>query len=113
MRAADPELVQPMIAFLEHPEPWRRAGACEVLGALRDHAATVPLLRRLQDPHLWTRVAAARALAQLKDPCSAGPLMARYREARGEDVNLVWALESALEALGVDYPRHPAAGGDP
>lgn len=105
-RVADPELVSPLIALLDDPDPWRRAGACEVLGVLRDPAATLPLLARLRDPHPWTRVAAVRALAELKDPRAAEALRECYQEARGGDVNLVWGLEAALDALGVPYQRH-------
>jgi len=113
IRVADPDLIPPMIAFLAHPEPWRRAGACDVLGALRDPAATVPLLQRLKDPHPWTQAAAARALAHSKDPRSAEPLLERYLASRGEDLNVKWALEDALEALGVEYQRRLITDDDP
>lgn len=112
-RVAGPELVSPLLALLEDPDPWRRAGACELLGALHDPAATLPLLGRLHDPHPWTRVAAVRALAELQDPRAAETLLECYRDARGGDVNLVWALETALDALGVSYERHAPAQDGP
>jgi hypothetical protein len=59
----------------------------------------------IDDPRIMVRRAAGFALAFLKDP-SAIPELRRQRAARrNDDVNVVWGLECALQALGIELDK--------
>jgi HEAT repeat protein len=102
----DPELLPEMIRRLRSPSPFVRVVACGVLGGFGDRSATPHLLAALDDPALMVRRAAGFGLACLRDPAS-GPAMLRHYEERAEEINVRMALESALQALGVEFQRRP------
>ncbi len=99
-RRTDPAVVERMLRYLDHPDPFRRAGACEVLGAYGDIRATPALVTCLADPHLRVRMDAAWALAHVRDPRAIGALRSRYIENPDDNINVRHAVYAALEALG-------------
>jgi HEAT repeat protein len=102
-RRRDPELVPEMIARLKSPNVFTREVACEILGEAGDARATPYLLRTLDDPDMLVRRAAAFALASLKDPASVPELKRVYAMRRDDDINVIFALETALSELGVEH----------
>jgi len=99
-RRPSPTLVDQMMRYLDHPDPFRRAGACEVLGAFGDTRATPALVKRLADPHLRVRMDAAWALAHVRDSRAIDALKSRYIENPDDNINVRHAVYAALEALG-------------
>lgn len=106
-RTKDPAVVERMMRHLDHPDPFRRAGACEVLGAVGDTRATPALIACLDDPHLRVRMDAAWALAHLRDVQAIDALERRYMEHPDDDINVRHAVRAALEALGAADGLHP------
>jgi len=102
----DPELVAEMIRRLRSPSQFVREVACGVLGGLGDRSATPHLLAALDDPALAVRRAAGFGLASLADP-ACGLAVLRHYQGRAEDINVRMALESALQAVGVEFQRRP------
>src|SRR5688572_13099635 len=66
-RIRDPLSVEPLISYLQHPDPNIRQLACEVLGKIEDKRATIPLTHCLDDPDMRVRWQAAFALAFIGD----------------------------------------------
>jgi HEAT repeats len=104
-RHRDPALVEPMLAYVSHPDHFVRESACEVLGTLHDTRATLPLLDRLGDSHPMVRRAAAFALADIGDARAAGTLLRHWQERTDEDSNVEMGLRAALNALGIHYEK--------
>jgi HEAT repeat protein len=102
----DPELVAEMIRRLRSPSQFVREVACGVLGGLGDRSATPHLLAALDDPAMMVRRAAGFGLAFLADP-ACGPAVLQHYQGRAEDSNVRMALESALQAAGVEFERRP------
>lgn len=96
------DLVNAMIARLNSSNEFIRQVACNVLGHSADTAATPHLLRMIDDPHVMVRRAAGFALAHLKDLTAVPGLKRQYAARRDDDINVVWALQTALQSLGVD-----------
>jgi hypothetical protein len=104
-RRRDPAIVEPMLGYLNHPDHFIRAAACEVLGVLGDKRATLPLTARLEDSHMVVRRGAAFALANLRDARAADALLRRWYEHPDENINVKMGLAAALKALGIAYDR--------
>ena len=96
------DLVNAMIARLDSTDEFIREVACNVLGRSGDSAATPHLLRMIDDPHLMVRRAAGFALSCLKDSSAIPELKRQFVARQNDDINVVWALRTALEFLGVD-----------
>jgi HEAT repeat protein len=77
--------------------PWRRALACEFLGAIGTEQSVDVLVERLRDKRSEVRRAAARALGQLGDPAAAGPLKSVFL---GRDGVPIGVTNDALSRLG-------------
>ena len=60
-------MVPALIAMAEGRDAWKRQGACETLGYLKDPAALPVLVRSLTHPDRWLRVKAANALKNMGD----------------------------------------------
>jgi HEAT repeat protein len=52
------------------------------------------------------RRAAGFALAEVKDPASIPRLLQRYNSSAKDDINVRWAMECALDAMGAAYTEH-------
>jgi HEAT repeat protein len=104
----DKELVPQMIFLLDSDDPWLREAACQILGHTGNTSATEHLLKMLDDPHVMVRRAAGFGLASLRDPSAREQILKQYERHKQDNINVVWALESALRSLGVD----PNAGTD-
>jgi HEAT repeat protein len=102
----DPELLAEMVRRLRSPSQFVREVACGVIGGLGDRSATPHLVAALDDPALMVRRAAGFGLAFLADP-ACGPAVLRHYQGRAEDINVRMALESALQAVGVEFQRRP------
>jgi len=100
----DPDLLPEMINRLRSPSPFVRETASWVLRELKDRSATPHLLSVLDDKSVMVRTAAAAALAAIADP-SSGPTLLQHYQGRRENINVRWALENALDALGIQYER--------
>ncbi len=98
----DVGLLDEMIARLDSRDDFLREVACDVLGRSGNPAATQHVLRMMDDSHIMVRRAAGFALAHLKDPSAIPELKRQFSRRRNDDVNVVWALRSALHALGVE-----------
>ena len=105
LNRADVDLPCAMIARLDSPDQFIREVACNVLGRSGDSAATRHLLRMIDDPQMTVRRAAGFALFQLKDASAIPELKRQFAARRNDDTNVVWALQTAMQALGVsiDY----------
>jgi HEAT repeat protein len=101
LKRQDPELLNAMIARLASSNPFIREVACHVLGQSSHSSATPHLLRMIDDPHMMVRRAAGFALSQLKDSSAIPELKRQLAARRNDDTNVVWALQTALETLGV------------
>ncbi len=77
--------------------PWRRALACDMLGAAGDERSVPFLLERLEDSRSEVRLAAVRALGRLGAPEAAAALTALYLERRAVSIGVSHA---ALKGLG-------------
>ena len=97
----DERLVPEMIELLRSDDPWLREAACQILGHKGNTVATQHLLAMLDDPHVMVRRAAGFGLASLKDQSSLEQLRNQYERHKGDDINVLWALECALRSLGV------------
>ena len=60
-------MVPALITMAEGPDIWKRQGACETLGYLKNPAALPVLVRSLSYPDRWVRVKAANALKNMGD----------------------------------------------
>jgi HEAT repeat protein len=96
VRNNDSLAVEPLIAYLQNPDRWIRQMACEALGKLKDKRATVPLVICLDDPDQLMRWQAALALGSIKDPRALPAFLRRYTQYPEDDINVTFALESAL-----------------
>jgi HEAT repeat protein len=77
--------------------PWRRALACETLGAIGAERSVPALLERLDDARGEVRTAAARALGAIGSPAAASAVTALFLERRGIPTGVAY---DALRALG-------------
>ena len=100
LQRQDPELAAKMIRLLESEDHFVREVACNVLGHSGDKAATPHLLRMIDDPHIMVRRAAGFGLAFLKDPQSVAELKRQYARHRDDDINVIMALQCAIQSLG-------------
>jgi HEAT repeat protein len=109
LKRRDPELVAEMIARLHSPLTFVREVACKVLGhcELDDVAITSHLLRMLDDPQMWVRRAAGFALAYRKDKRCLDVLLQRHARAADDDINVIWAIECALQELHAEFVPRP------
>lgn len=105
LKRVGPDLVAPMISRLHSRNDFIREVACNVLGRCNDTRATGRLLQMIGDPSMMVRRAAGFALAQLRDASALPELTRQYELRRNDDVNVRWALQTALEALGVTPDR--------
>jgi len=96
------DLVTAMIGRLDSNDQFIREVACNVLGNSANYSVTPHLLRMIDDPHLMVRRAAGFALSRLKDSSAIPELKRQFAARRNDDINVVWALQTALESLGVD-----------
>lgn len=101
LKRTDVDLLSAMIARLDSPDHFVREVACNVLGRSGDSTATRHLLRMIDDPQMMVRRAAGFALSRLKDPSAIPELTRQFAARRNDDTNVVWALRTALETLGV------------
>lgn len=101
IKRTDVGLLGAMIARLDSPDPFIREVACNVLGRSGDSTATRHLLRMIDDPHIMVRRAAGFALSWLEDPSAIAELKRQFAARQNDDINVVWALETALKSLGV------------
>ena len=60
-------MVPALIAMAEGNDAWRRQGACEALGYIKNPEALPVLVRALTHPDRWLRVKAANALKNMGD----------------------------------------------
>jgi HEAT repeat protein len=60
-------MVPDLIAMVRGDDAWRRQGACEALGHIKDPQALTVLVRSLTHPDRWLRVKAAEALKRMGD----------------------------------------------
>ena len=77
--------------------PWRRALACEILGAIGAERSIPVLTARLEDRRAEVRVAAARALGAIGSEKGAPPLVAAFLERRSVPTGVA---HDALRRLG-------------
>ena len=99
VRNNDSSSVESLIAYLQNPDRMVRWMACEALGALKDKRATIPLMSYLDDPDNLMRWQGALALGSIKDPRALPALLRRYTQHPENDINVTFALESALRQL--------------
>ncbi len=60
------------------------------------------LLHMINDPQMMVRRAAGFALSRLKDASAIPELKRQFAARQNDDTNVVWALRTALESLGVN-----------
>jgi HEAT repeat protein len=77
--------------------PWRRALACETLGAIGLERSVPVLVERLDDPRSEVRVAAARALGAIGSASAAPSLTTIFLERRAVPTGVAY---DALRSLG-------------
>jgi HEAT repeat protein len=92
--------------------PWRRALACEVLGAFASERSVPVLLERLSDRRLEVRTAAARALGAIGSPAAAPALTTLFLERKGVPTGVAHDALRGLGALGADAFRRGLASAD-
>jgi HEAT repeat protein len=82
--------------------PWRRALACEILGAIGTERSVDVLVARLQDRRGEVRMAAARALGALGAPAAAGPLADVFLRGGPVPIGVTHDALSRLGPAGAD-----------
>jgi HEAT repeat protein len=93
--------------------PWRRALACETLGAMGAERSVPVLLERIDDPRGEVRTAAARALGAIGSPAAAPALTAIFLERRSVPTGVVYDALRALGPRGGDAFRRGLESPDP
>lgn len=93
--------------------PWRRALACETLGAIGGERSVPVLVERLDDPRSEVRVAAARALGAIGSPAAAPGLSAVYLERRAVPTGVAYDALRALGPSGAEAFRRGLRSADP
>ena len=91
-----------MIQRLTSPDDFIREVACNVLGKSENWNATQHLIAMLDDPNMMVRRAAGFALAFLGDPSALETLRRQFDARQNDDVNVRWALETAIQKLDPD-----------
>ncbi len=98
LREFGPDLIEPTLDLLEHPDDDVRAVALTVASVFEDPRIIPAMIGRLNDPDWWLRLTAADALGRIGDPRAVEPLIRAL-----EDPEIKWA---AIEALGrIGDPR--------
>ncbi|MGH3060776.1 MAG: HEAT repeat domain-containing protein, partial [Gaiellaceae bacterium] len=93
--------------------PWRRALACETLGAIGAERSVPVLLERLDDPRGEVRVAAARALGAIGSPTAAESLASLFLERRAVPTGVAYDALRSLGAPGAEAFRRGLRSPDP
>lgn len=107
LKRDDRELYDEMVKRIDSADWFIREVACNVLGKLGNFAATPHLLGKLDDPHIMVRREAGFALAFLQDTNAIPELKRQYKKRQNDDINVRFALETALRSLGVPFKEHP------
>jgi HEAT repeat protein len=94
MVLADPRAVPGLIAALDDPYLWVRAGAARNLGQVRDPRSVEPLIGQLRTKSRYMRREAAQALASIGDPRAIPELVALRDRS-----TLEWIKVSAAQAI--------------
>jgi HEAT repeat protein len=93
--------------------PWRRALACETLGALGAERSVPVLVERLDDTRSEVRIAAARALGAIGSPVAAPRLTTVYLERRAVPTGVAYDALRSLGPSGADAFRRGLRSEDP
>jgi HEAT repeat protein len=92
-----------VIKFTNLENPWKRVGACEILGELGNLKATKELKRLvINDEHKMVRRAALFALGNLKPPSLKNEIYKITKEALKDDINVKMAAEFLIAAFNIN-----------
>lgn len=92
--------------------PWRRALACETLGAIGAERSVPVLLERLDDPRSEVRLAAARALGAIGSPTATESLTSLFLEQRAVPTGVAYDALRSLGVAGADAFRRGLSSPD-
>lgn len=93
--------------------PWRRALACEILGAIGVERSVRVLEARLRDRRSEVRIAAARALGAIGSPRAASALTHIFLERRAVPIGVAYDALRGLGPVGADAFRQGLRAEDP
>ena len=82
--------------------PWRRALACEILGAIGSERSVPVLVARLRDRRSEVRTAAARSLGQIGSPAAAPALTQIFLGRRAVPTGVAYDALRGLGPAGAD-----------
>jgi HEAT repeat protein len=93
--------------------PWRRALACEILGAIGAERSVPVLEARLRDKRSEVRMAAARALGAIGSPAAAAALTRIFLERRAVPIGVAYDALRGLGPAGADAFHQGLRAQDP
>jgi HEAT repeat protein len=93
--------------------PWRRALACEILGAIGAERSVPVLEARLRDGRSEVRMAAARSLGAIGSPAAAPALTQVFLERRAVPIGVAYDALRGLGSAGADAFRQGLRAHDP
>ena len=93
--------------------PWRRALACETLGAIGAERSVPVLEQRLRDRRSEVRMAAARSLGEIGSPAAASALAAIFLDRKAVPTGVAYDALRGLGPAGADAFHRGLRSHDP